>query len=75
MGKIITDDEIQRAVWDIDESGYCKVEEVNEIVVECAMTIIQGYCQNHPTCEGCKKNKEHIGCEFRGKSPREWKND
>lgn len=72
MGKLITDDEIQRTIWDIDESGCCRVKDIDELLVESAMTIIQGYCQNHPTCKGCKKNKKHIGCEFRGRTPREW---
>ena len=29
-------------------------------------------CTSHPTCDGCKFKEEHIGCLFRGKTPREW---
>lgn len=41
--------------------------------IEKSMQNIKKYCEDHPTCKGCKKNKKHIGCEFRGKSPREWR--
>lgn len=40
--------------------------------IEKSMQQIKKYCEDHPTCKECKKNKKHIGCEFRGKSPREW---
>ena len=30
-------------------------------------------CEEAKTCKGCRFNKKHIGCEFRGKTPREWK--
>lgn len=50
-------------------------EKSRRYAVEDAMATIKRYCGQHPTCEGCFKNKEHIGCEFRGKSPREWWND
>ena len=41
-------------------------------LTEQAMLTIQRFCNGFPTCEGCPKHKEHIGCEFRGKTPREW---
>ena len=36
------------------------------------MKEIKTLCEVFPTCEGCSKNLPHLGCEFRGKSPREW---
>lgn len=32
-------------------------------------------CNNNPTCENCDYCKKHIGCYFRGKTPREWRLD
>ena len=29
-------------------------------------------CREIPTCEGCLFNKEHEGCMFKSKTPREW---
>ena len=40
--------------------------------LQLAISTIRDYCESHPTCDGCDFRKEHIGCEFRGKSPREW---
>ena len=39
------------------------------VKLEC--TIIE-ICDSHPTCEGCCFRKEHKGCYFRNKTPREW---
>lgn len=33
---------------------------------------LKQFCESFPTCEGCPFKKEHIGCMFRGKTPREW---
>lgn len=59
----------------ISPDGYyerCKEVALSPSVTE-AMERIARYCESHPTCKGCKYHKEHIGCIFRGKSPREWK--
>ena len=37
-----------------------------------SMKVLKKYCDDHPTCEKCIFNKEHEGCIFRGKSPKEW---
>jgi hypothetical protein len=37
-----------------------------------ALQVIKKYCEAHPTCKSCDHNKKYIGCDFRGKSPREW---
>lgn len=37
-----------------------------------AMRTIKAYCEGCPTCDGCKRCFDHVGCYFRGKSPREW---
>ena len=34
--------------------------------------VVVDNCNKHPTCEGCAFWKKHIGCYFRGKTPREW---
>lgn len=44
-------------------------------LIKKAMLIIKEYCESHPTCKGCNFKKKHIGCLFRGKSPREWEGD
>ena len=36
------------------------------------MHMITVFCESFPTCEGCDFYQEHIGCYFRGKTPREW---
>ena len=33
---------------------------------------IKEFCKTFPTCDGCPFKEEHIGCAFRGKTPREW---
>ena len=43
-------------------------------IVKSAMLILSNWCELHPTCKGCNFGKKHIGCQFRGKSPREYKN-
>lgn len=66
-----------------DPNCYLKVKEKGKMTKDRAllnravngMLDIVKYCEAHPTCEGCSFRKEHIGCEFRGKSPREWNND
>ena len=43
------------------------------IFIQEAKNIIKLWCESHPTCDGCNERKEHKGCDFRGKTPREWK--
>lgn len=53
--------------------GFKQLSFVEKTIQVCkAEYILKSYCKMHPTCEGCSFRKEHIGCEFRGKSPREW---
>lgn len=33
---------------------------------------VREFCKSFPTCEKCPFCKEHIGCMFRNKIPREW---
>lgn len=37
------------------------------------MNQIKLCCEAFPTCEGCPCSKEHTGCYFRSKSPKDWK--
>ena len=41
-------------------------------VLSDAMKVIAKYCAGAPTCEGCGFWKEKVGCQFRGRTPREW---
>ena len=68
----MVDEDIKEAIYTIDESYARTLNEVDETILHSAMILIKGYCKNHPTCDGCSYRKEYIGCEFRGKSPREW---
>lgn len=70
MGKRLTHSEFEEALYGKEASTL--YEGFRRCAVEDAMREIKKLCDLHPTCEGCFKNKEHIGCEFRGKSPREW---
>lgn len=63
--------EFEKALFGEEDARY--YEWLRKCAVEDAMLTIKRYCESHPTCKGCKYRKEHIGCEFRGKSPREWK--
>jgi hypothetical protein len=45
---------------------------MGDITIEFLMALMQKYCNNNPTCDGCRYGKEHQGCYFRGKTPREW---
>ena len=49
------------------------IGQVNLIFVEKALNTLKKYCEDHPTCDGCIFNKKHIGCRFRGLTPREYK--
>ena len=33
---------------------------------------LKEFCKSFPTCDGCPFWEKHIGCKFRGKTPREW---
>lgn len=70
MGKQLTRSEFEEALY--GKKVSVRYKWYRKCAVEDAMVTIKRYCDQHPTCEGCFKNKEHIGCEFRGKSPREW---
>lgn len=50
-----------------------KNEDIPKIVKQ-SMQILENWCELHPTCKNCGFRKKHIGCQFRGKSPREYKN-
>lgn len=73
MGERLTHKEFEEIIYGKDVSVM--YEGFRRCALEDAMVTIKRWCNCHPTCDGCFKNKEHIGCEFRGKSPREWKID
>lgn len=50
-----------------EKKEFCKTVDFAFDLIE-----IKKYCQDHPTCE-CPFNKEHEGCYFRGRTPREWR--
>jgi hypothetical protein len=64
MGKLITDEEF------LHFKELSLVEQT--VQVAKAKAILKMNCELKPTCDGCLDCKKHIGCEFRGKSPREW---
>lgn len=49
-----------------------KIITKEDIEIIYAMKTIKDKCEARPTCKGCKSMHDHIGCYFRGKSPREW---
>ena len=57
----------------VKAKGRLTKEQTLELRADNGMYNIVKYCEAHPTCKGCKHHKKHIGCKFRGKSPREWK--
>ena len=73
MGEKLTHSEFEEALYGEETSEM--YEGFRRCAIIDAMVTIKRYCDLHPTCKGCFKNEEHIGCTFRGKSPREWKND
>ena len=48
------------------------LEELWNIVLLQSILNIKEYCEQYPTCEGCRYCKKHTGCTFRAKTPREW---
>ena len=49
-----------------------EIEDIKYEMMAGCLKMIRWFCRAHPTCDGCPFRKEHIGCSFRGKSPREW---
>lgn len=60
----------------ITDEQYIRFNElglVEKKVLMCkAFYILKAYCKCNPTCEKCPYRKEHKGCYFRDKTPREW---
>lgn len=55
-----------------DTSGQQTWENWMKGLADDSKVTIKKYCEGHPTCKDCGYWKKHIGCSFRGKSPREW---
>ena len=73
--KIITDGPLikRMQMWLMDRSGtISRYKEQRTYLAECQLNAIKRFCLDFPTCDGCPFQKEHIGCMFRGKTPREW---
>lgn len=41
-------------------------------VFEHLLNVLKAFCKSFPTCEGCPFREDHIGCQFKEKTPREW---
>lgn len=67
----------ERCPWNADTFQDCNMTTECPFYIKMespkkALQTVKNYCEAHPTCKGCDHLKEYIGCEFRGKSPREW---
>lgn len=51
--------------------GYIFTKEGFRIFNNSLWTI-KNLCNEYKTCDGCPFRKEHVGCMFRDKTPREW---
>lgn len=52
--------------------GYENKESITSEDMENAMQIIKKYCESFPTCVGCDRCIDKLGCYFRYHTPREY---